>query len=258
MQRRLLLVFVLVWLRPMSAWATDPDRRITQYAHTAWRVQDGAFESPPNTIAQTADGYIWIGTDSGLLKYDGVRFVPWAPAGVESPFSYPVYSLLASSDGTLWIGTGRSLLSWRNNNLQEHVRGRINAIVEDRQRRIWVARSRPPDSNGGLCEASGEHPRCVGGDDRMRLPYAETLSEDVHGNLWIGTSNQLMRWRDDSSKPTSGSNWNNTRGSRPWRASLRRETVPFGQPFQGKASASFTLLTTFLTRRCLEGLIRRR
>jgi Predicted periplasmic ligand-binding sensor domain len=155
MSRRLLLVFVLVWLQPTSALAVDPARRTTQYAHTAWRMQDGAFESPPNAIAQTADGYIWIGTDSGLMKYDGVRFVPWAPAGAASPFSDAVYSLLASSDGTLWIGTARGLVSWRNNTLQDYVRGRINSIVEDRQHRIWVARSRPPDSSGGLCQVDG-------------------------------------------------------------------------------------------------------
>ena len=65
MLRQLVLVFVLVWVQPTSAWAMDPARRITQHAHTAWRMQDGAFESLPNAIAQTADGYIVIGTIPG-------------------------------------------------------------------------------------------------------------------------------------------------------------------------------------------------
>jgi len=56
------------------AGALEPKTRIAQYRHTAWRVQDGAFESAPNAIAQTADGYIWIGTGSGLVRFDGVRF----------------------------------------------------------------------------------------------------------------------------------------------------------------------------------------
>ena len=67
MLRRLLLVFVIVWLSAAPARAVDPARRITQYAHTAWRMQDGAFESPPNAIVQTPDGYSWIGTESGLM-----------------------------------------------------------------------------------------------------------------------------------------------------------------------------------------------
>jgi signal transduction histidine kinase/ligand-binding sensor domain-containing protein len=185
-------------LAPEAATALDPQVRLTQYRHTVWRVQDGYFASAPHAIAQTADGYIWIGTGAGLVKYDGVRFTPWVRPGETRPFTAAVYSLLGSSDGTLWIGTASRLLSLRNDKVEEHVVGRINAIIEDRQHRIWVARSRPPDSAGGLCQIAGEKPRCVGGDDRLRLPYAVTLSEEADGHLWVGSSGQLLRWRDDS------------------------------------------------------------
>jgi signal transduction histidine kinase/ligand-binding sensor domain-containing protein len=185
-------------LTPAPASALDPKVRLTQYRHTAWRVQDGYFASAPNAIAQTADGYIWIGTSAGLVKYDGVRFTPWIRPGETLPFSGAVYSLLSSSDGTLWIGTSARLFSLKDNRVEEHVRGRINAIIEDRQHRIWVARSRPPDADGGLCQAAGEKPRCIGGDARLRLPHAVTLAEDAAGNLWVGSSGQLLRWREDS------------------------------------------------------------
>jgi signal transduction histidine kinase/ligand-binding sensor domain-containing protein len=180
------------------ARALDSTTHLTQYRHTAWRVQDGSFAAAPNAIAQTADGYIWIGTGAGLVKYDGVRFVPWTPPGQQTPFSAEVYSLLGASDGTLWIGTARRLLSLKNNTISEHVLGRINDIIEDRHHRIWVARSRPPDANGGLCVAAGEQPRCIGGDDRLRLPYAVTLAEDRDGNLWVGSSSQLLQWSEHS------------------------------------------------------------
>jgi signal transduction histidine kinase/ligand-binding sensor domain-containing protein len=185
-------------LVPAPATALDPKLRLTQYRHTAWRVQDGFFTAAPNAIAQTTDGYIWIGTSAGLVKYDGVRFVPWLAPGETAPFSAAIYALLGASDGTLWIGTSTGLLSWKDHTLTQHVRGRINAIIEDRKHRIWVARSRPPDTAGGLCQAAGENPRCIGGDDQLRLPYAVTLSEDAGGNLWVGTSGQLLRWRADS------------------------------------------------------------
>jgi len=61
------------------ARALDPDRRISQYAHSPWRVRDAAFAGTPSTITQTTDGYVWIGTFAGLLRFDGVRFVPFAP-----------------------------------------------------------------------------------------------------------------------------------------------------------------------------------
>lgn len=60
-----------------SASSGDPSRRISQYAHTAWRIRDGAFAGAPSAITQTTDGYVWIGTISGLLRFDGVRFVRW-------------------------------------------------------------------------------------------------------------------------------------------------------------------------------------
>ena len=64
--------------RPSMA-ALDPAVRISQYAHTAWRVRDGVIGSSPHAVGQTTDGYLWIGSDAGLVRFDGVRFVPWAP-----------------------------------------------------------------------------------------------------------------------------------------------------------------------------------
>src|SRR5579862_1440494 len=115
-----------------------------------------------------------------------------SPPAARTLSAATVYSLLASSNGALWIGTSAGLASWKNGRFQEHVRGRINTILEDRKGQIWVARSRVPDLNGGLCQVAGEHPGCIGGDDRMRLSYAEALSKDLQGNLWIGGPGQLM------------------------------------------------------------------
>ncbi len=198
---------IIVLLVPRPASALDPKRRITQYRHSAWRVQEGAVESSPNAITQTADGYIWIGTDSGLVRFDGVRFQRWMPRQNNGPFNSAVVSLLGASDGTLWIGTDTGLLSWKNDRLEQHVSGRIGAILEDHQQRIWVARSRmmrardlgiPSALSGGLCQVVGDHPGCIGGDDRLQIFSADALSNDAEGNLWVGAPNQLVRWRDGS------------------------------------------------------------
>src|SRR5262249_48694454 len=158
----------------------------------------------PNAIAQTVDGYLWLGTDSGLVRFDGVRFQRWLSPDKRLS-NAAIVSLLAASDGTLWIGTATGLLSWKNGAVQEHVSGRISAILEDRERRIWVARSRmlrdrdlgvPTAMSGALCEVVGDHPGCIGGDDRMRLFSAHALAEDVEGNLWIGAPNQVVRRHD--------------------------------------------------------------
>src|SRR5262245_18064008 len=157
-------------LASSPASGLDSTLRLTQYRHTTWRVQDGSFAAAPNAIAQTPDGYIWIGKGAGLVKYDGVRFEQWEATGHTKAFSDFVLSHLGAADRTLCIGTTTQLWSLKNNTLSEHehVGGRINAIIEDRDHRIWVARSRPTDPSGGLCQAAGEQPRCIGGDDRLR------------------------------------------------------------------------------------------
>jgi signal transduction histidine kinase len=75
LSRGVFLLFVL----SATAWAVNPNRQITQYAHTAWRIQDGFFNDVPTAVTQTTDGYLWIGTKTGLMRFDGVRFVPWKP-----------------------------------------------------------------------------------------------------------------------------------------------------------------------------------
>ena len=140
----LYLVFFLFTISPVGA--LDPSRQISQYGHTAWRLEDGVFAGAPNVIAQTTDGYLWIGTQAGLTRFDGVRFVPWKPPeGKELPSSR-INSLLGARDGSLWIGTTMGLARWRNGELTNYrdPAGSIIAILEDRTGTIWIARGNIP------------------------------------------------------------------------------------------------------------------
>src|SRR6266478_3114151 len=64
--------------RPCS-FALNPALDVSQYAHTGWTVRGGFFKGTIVAIAQTQDGYLWLGTEFGLLRFDGVRYVPWEP-----------------------------------------------------------------------------------------------------------------------------------------------------------------------------------
>ena len=103
-----------------------------------------------NAVGQTTDGYLWIGTDAGLVRFDGVRFVPWAPPQDTPLPSSTVLSLLGARDGSLWIGTTAGLAHWTNGRLVRfpEVGGRVNAILEDDDGAIWIARSRISGSRG--------------------------------------------------------------------------------------------------------------
>ncbi|HXJ91542.1 MAG TPA: two-component regulator propeller domain-containing protein, partial [Terriglobia bacterium] len=63
----------------VCAFALDPSLDISQYAHTAWTIREGFFRGNIYSIAQTGDGYLWLGTEFGLLRFDGNRYIPWQP-----------------------------------------------------------------------------------------------------------------------------------------------------------------------------------
>jgi signal transduction histidine kinase/ligand-binding sensor domain-containing protein len=185
-----------------SVFALDPHRRITQYGHTAWRVQDGLIDSP-NAITQTVDGYIWIGTRSGLVRFDGVTFSPWVPPNGQRLGGNT--SLLGAADGSLWIGTTGGLSRWRDAELltytDEPGRSGISAILQDHTGAIWVTRYRVPEPEGPLCRVEGRSLHCYGKSDGIPVRYGLGLAEDSLGNLWMGSS-ALCRWRPGSAATT--------------------------------------------------------
>ena len=91
-----LLYSVLLVVCPRAA-ALDPSLDLTQLAHTAWTARDG-LKGSVRSIVQTPDGYLWIGTEFGLVRFDGVRFIPWSPPPGQHLPSTKILSLLASRD----------------------------------------------------------------------------------------------------------------------------------------------------------------
>src|SRR6201997_1070040 len=83
------------------ATALDPLLDVSQYAHTAWKIREGFTKGTIFSMAQTPDGYLWLSTEFGLVRFDGVRAVPWhPPAGEQLPSNY-IQDLLVTRDGTL-------------------------------------------------------------------------------------------------------------------------------------------------------------
>src|ERR1700758_800112 len=77
----------------VRAFALDPTLDVNQYAHTAWRIREGFTKGYIHAIAQTPDGYLWLGTEFGLLRFDGVRAVSWTPPSGEQLLSNDILSL---------------------------------------------------------------------------------------------------------------------------------------------------------------------
>jgi ligand-binding sensor domain-containing protein len=124
------------------ASALDPSLDISQYAHTSWKIREGFVAGTIHQIAQTQDGYLWLATESGLVRFDGVRTVAWQPpAGKHLP-SNDIRSIVAARDGTLWLGTAKGLVSWKDGKLTEYpdLAGRdIYTVYQDRRGVLWAS-----------------------------------------------------------------------------------------------------------------------
>src|SRR5215472_1062461 len=164
--------------------ALDPSLDVSQYAHTAWKIREGFSKSEILSMAQTPDGYLWLGTEFGLSRFDGVRNIPWQPpAGQYLPSSW-IYSLLAARDGTLWIGTMKGLASWKDGKLTEYpaLGGQIiYSLFEDRQGTVWTGGAEIPGS-GRLCAVQKGGVQCYGQDGSLGTEV-NSVYEDRRGNL---------------------------------------------------------------------------
>ena len=178
------------------AFGLDPALDVSQYAHTAWKVREGFTKGTIVSIAQTPDGYLWLGTEFGLLRFDGVRSVPWQPPpGQHLPSTY-IRRLLVARDGTLWIGTWKGLASWKDGKLTQYpeLAGQIiSALLEDREGTVWAGGLAFPPP-GKLCAIHGGTAQCFGEDGALGDGVV-SLFEDGKGDLWMGALDGLWQWK---------------------------------------------------------------
>jgi signal transduction histidine kinase/ligand-binding sensor domain-containing protein len=186
------------------AFALNPALDVSQYAHTAWKIREGFFKGVIVAIAQTPDGDLWLGTEYGLLRFDGEHFPPWQPPKGQHIPNIHIKSLLAARDGSLWIGSSEGLAKWMGGTLTQYPEfagQSVNALLEDREGIVWAGAHALPNSK--LCAIGAANVRCYGDDGRFGQSSSEspsggfidTLYEDRMGNLWVGGIVGLWRWK---------------------------------------------------------------
>jgi signal transduction histidine kinase/ligand-binding sensor domain-containing protein len=173
-------------------FALDPSLDVSQYAHTAWTFHNGFLNGAVYTLSQAPDGYLWLGTQTGVYRFDGVRAVSFPLPGFGTT---EVGALLPAHDGTLWIGTLDGLVSSKNGQLTEYPslgRRRVNTLLEDRDGTVWAGTALG-DSAGRLCAIRRDSTQCYGADGGLGASV-QSLYEDSNGSLWVGARSGLWRW----------------------------------------------------------------
>lgn len=183
------------------SWSLDPDRRLTQYLHTTWRLQDGELSDPPTSLVQTRDGYLWVATAGGLLRFDGVRFTGWQPPTSSPLRATPVHHLAADADGSLWIVPYNDPIEHWSHGSVTTIPGKFTLPIPSRRGGIWVLRQRiVPSPTFAFCHLGEERPRCLGEADGLPagLYFSASLAEGPSGDLWIGGHDSVIHWRPGS------------------------------------------------------------
>ena len=186
-------IFLAVLLAHSACvFALDPSLDVSQYAHSSWKIREGFSRGSIFAIAQTPDGYLWLGTELGLVRFDGVHAIPWQPPdGEQLPDGF-VYQLLVSRDGTLWIGTEKGLASWKDGQLTQYPEAAghaVHLLAQGADGTIWFGVANP----GRLCAVRVGSTQCYGDGSFGRSISA--LYEDHNGNLWVSAETGLWRWR---------------------------------------------------------------
>ena len=195
----LVLLCLLLPFLGSPVWALDPNRHVSQYAHNSWTSQDGFLPGMTNAITQTADGYLWIGTSAGLVRFDGIRFVPWDARGAPVAFSSSeITALLGARDGSIWIAartspTKQNLSHWTDGHLVNiPVEGTgVWSMLESRTGTVWIVRP--------FCEVAGLGLHCYARKDGTPFDHGDYIAEGAQGDLWVGSDIDLVHWKSGSS-----------------------------------------------------------
>ena len=189
--RCLMLGIALVCITA-TARGLDPNRLPSQYVRQQWAVGSTFPGGAVNAIAQTSDGYLWIGTDKGLVRFDGFTFTSVAFTPVASASDIPILQLLTDPDGQLWIRPeGADVVHQANGQFESVQYGaevqtsQITAMSKDNNGRILVSDIARGTFRfqGGQVEQLAQ-PAVLSGS---ASPPIISMAQGTDGGLWMGT-----------------------------------------------------------------------
>ncbi len=175
---------------PWPAAALQPGKPFHDYVRASWSLQDGLPQVSVTAIAQDRPGYIWLGTQAGLARFDGVRFTRYTPDTHPGLPGTSIQALRLARDGRLWLGTYKGAATWDGRRFT-HVPAAggarapvlsVNALAEGADGRMWVA------ADAGVFRAGSAALLAVPGGPAQ----AAALLARADG-MWIGSRQGVHR-----------------------------------------------------------------
>jgi len=104
-------------------FALDPSRMLNQFGHDLWQREQGLPNNTIHAILQTHDGYLWMATEEGLVRFDGVRFKVFDAENTREIPSSQIQVLFEDRQGELWIGTAAGLTRYKDQQFSPYTAG---------------------------------------------------------------------------------------------------------------------------------------
>lgn len=192
-----LLIFLLAPAARLSA--LDPSRNLVQYQAQNWQWEQGLASYSMHDVVQTGDGEILIGTDKGLVKFDGTRFTSIRAEPADVNANYPIFSLLSARDGSLWIGTNhKGLIVQRGTQSRVYTSAdglagnTVESLYQDDNGDIWIG------TTAGTCRFAQEQFQCLPTRATQSSHMWSNIVDDSAGGVLIAAESGLLDWKHGS------------------------------------------------------------
>ena len=181
-----------------QASGLDPHTPLDGYARQVWNTESGLPQDSVHAMVQTADGFLWLGTEGGLARFDGYQFRVFDRESTPALAGNDIRCLLEDHSGALWVGTASGLTRLKDGRARTFGSGdgvpggAVRGMVESGDGRLWILTA------GGLAAAPVEHVdaakigfRTFSRRDGMLSDNVLSLAADAGSGVWIGTSRGL-------------------------------------------------------------------
>jgi len=193
---RLRFFFLFLWVSA-ALMALDPGKTITQYTVQVWNIESGLPGNSVLALRQTQDGFLWIGTQDGLVRFDGINFQLFTKEKIPQLKDNVIRALYEDRNGTLWIGTSSGgLTAYKEGEfttypvIKHKALYKISAIDEDRRGNLWVG-----SITGGLTCLRLSNGKFTTYTTKQGLPHNQvrSISKDGNADLWVTTAAGIVK-----------------------------------------------------------------
>ena len=180
----------------LAGWALEPTTPLPGYGRQSWVMENGLPQNTVQTLTQTRQGFVWLGTEAGLVRFDGNSFAVFDRNSTPALPGSDIRCLLQTADGALWIGTSEGLARWKDGTVtafgtQSGLPGDwVRALVQTTKGALWAW------TDLGLARLDGDRFTAASAAGGLPSGAITSLVADSEDGLWVATTQGAAVFRN--------------------------------------------------------------